>query len=404
MAIERRFFQNVPKIPDDPIFGIKKLIQADKRHGLIDATSGELYRDDGTLYVPSAVIKAHEKIGLGNMGYVTATPESWMSRPAYVRGSSRIVFGRETADKIMDEGRLIAVGTPGGTGGLRLFAEFLKENNPKAKILISNPGYPNHLGIFRKCGFEIKTYPHLKEREYDLDGHVDAIQKSDPNTVVLFHAGRTHNPTGDNPRNADEWKALAEVMGGRFALFDAAYLGWGEGFEQDALGMKVFREAEVQMAVALSNSKNGGMYGLRNGMFIAEEDSAEAANISQRYLNSIGRTIWSNPVSEGQDLMGTIYEDPELWREYLGNQEESRTLFHDRRRSLARALGPDFGFVDKQIGLFSLLLPSAEAVVDLRTAHPYYLLDTEPVIGRINFGSVPEKDMPRLAEGIKEVL
>ena len=400
MARER-FFGNVPDTPPDAVFGIQALIKEDKRPGIIDATTGELYTDDRKLYVPSAVTKAHEQIGLGDLGYITATKEGWLARPAYVRGSAKIVFGKETAEKMMEEGRLVAVGAPGGTGALRVFTDFLKENNPDAKILLSDPTWSNHLGIFKRGGLEINSYSHLQGKEYDLQGHIDAIRNSDPNTVVLLHAGRTHNPTGDNPKSAEEWEMLAKAMEGRFALWDAAYVGWGEGLEEDTLGIRVFREQGVQSAVALSNSKNGGQYSLRTGLLLIERQSAEDSVKPQKYLNSIARTLYSNPTSIGEELMGTIYEDPILYQEYLGNLREPRSMLQSRRELLARELGQGFEFVQKQVGLFSLVLPrNREAVVRLRTEYPIYTLEN----GRANFGSVPSKDIPRFAAGIKAVI
>lgn len=400
MATER-IFRNVPDTPPDAIFGIQLLIKQDKRPGIIDATVGELYDDNGNLYSPSAVDKAAARIGLGNRGYVIASKEGWLARPAYVRGSARIVFGKEVAEEMMGEGRLVAVGAPGGTGALNVFTEFLKDQNPDAKILLSDPTWSNHLGIFKRGGFDVNSYPHLKGKEYDLQTHLDAIQKSDPNTIVLLHAGRTHNPTGDNPKSAEEWEMLAKAMKGRFVLWDAAYIGLGEGLEEDTLGIRVFREQGVPIAIALSNSKNGGVYGLRTGLLVMEMQSAEDAVKPQNYLNGIARTIFSNPPSIGEELMGTIYEDPILLQEYVENLREPRSMLQDRRKLLVDVLGREFDFVERQVGLFSLVLPqNPGAVARLRTDNPFYMLNN----GRFCFGSVPSKDIPRIAEGIKAVI
>jgi len=400
MATER-IFRNIPVTPPDAIFAMRLLIEQDKREGLIDATVGELFDEDGKRYFPSSVEKAFNRIGLGDRGYITASKEGWYAHPGYVRGSARIVFGKEAAGEMMDEGRLVATAAPGGTGALRVFKELLKDNNPDAKILLSDPGYPNHTGIFKPGGFEINLYPHLQGMEYGLQAHLDAIQKSDPNTIVLLHAGRTHNPTGDNPKSAEEWEMLAKAIGDRFVLWDAAYLGLGEGLEEDALGIRVFREQGVRMAIALSNSKNGGLYGLRAGLLLMEMPSTEDTVKPQRYLNGIARAMYSNSPSTGQELMGTVYEDPELLQLYIQDLKEPRSMLKNRRKILVDKLGGEFDFVNGQVGLFSLVLPrNPDAVARLRTKDPYYLLDN----GRLCFGTVTSKDMPRLAEGIKAVL
>lgn len=267
--------------------------------------------------------------------------------------------------------------------------------------MTSDPGYPNHLGIFKPGGFEIKTYSHLQGKEFNLQALQEAIRNSDPNTIVLLHAGRTHNPTGDNPKSAEEWEMLAKEIGDRFVLWDAAYLGLGEGLEEDALGIRVFREQGVRSAIALSNSKNGGLYGLRAGLLLMEMPSAEAAAKPQKYLNNIARTMYSNSPSTPQELMGTVYEDPELLQLYTQDLKEPRSMLQNRRKILVDILGKEFDFVNRQVGLFSLVLPqNPGAVARLRTEFPYYMLDN----GRLCFGTVSSKDMPRLAEGIKAVI
>lgn len=414
MALER-----IPYTPPDPTFGIQRLADADKRPNKVNVTTGELYiRDEESnvekLWIPSAFTKA-EREGIKRHNYITAVTEArWLALPEYVVGSAEIVYGEDVAREIINEGRLVAVGAEGGTNAIFSFARAVEkswkqEESPKPlpDVLISNPTWSNHRGIFEDTDFNVRDYPHLRDNRYNLEAHVDAIKKSGPDTIVLFHAGRTHNPTGDNPSTEGEWEELADAMfddsqKGRFAIFDAAYLGWGDGLETDALGMRKFREKGVRMAVALSNSKNGGIYSWRTGLLLVEEESKEKAESLQNLLRDriLRRTI-SNPSSPGEEVMGRIFSNNELFEEWQGNLAEVRQMFLNRRNSFVEAVGPMFDYVIGQRGLFSLLLSlSRDQVIRLREEHGIYLLEN----GRINIGSLNEQNIPLVAKGIKSVL
>lgn len=400
MSAERPAFY-VPdnlKRPPDPILGLSRLFEQDPRPEKIDAGVGVYRGKDGVTYRPPAVIKAWENLELGSADYLNPSGnEEFLGDPRFLRVTANLVFGRH-ASELLDSGKLVAVGTPGGTGAVALMADAFKAIYPNSPILVGIPTWPNHLQTAESRGLSVIKYPHMENNKYDIERHLEEIKESPSGTLVLFHTGQTHNPTGVNPTTEGEWRIIAKAMDGRKAFFDTPYAGFGDGLVPDTEAIRIFLEEEVPLAVAMSYSKNGGIYNERAGALLIPVSTQPQALDLQRVLNAFARVQYSSPSAFGERLMTEVLASPELFSQWNNDLAEAANDLKTRRQIMASIL-PEFKFVTEQTGLFSTLPLQPEQVKRLREKHAVYMVGA-----RANIGGVIPKDMPRFAQAIRAVI
>ncbi len=235
MKVSLSYFQGGNLIPSDPILGITQRYSDDQNPDKIDCGVGIFRIHKDIKFIPDAVIKAASLVTVKQwpQGYLSPTGErEWSGDERFLSGSIKIVFA-ELADNLLNNYEIAACGTSGGTGALALYAQALAFRDTGCPILISKPTWGPHQNIFESRGLKVIEYNHVKDKTYDLEAHLLAIKNSPPGTKVLFHTGRTHNPTGLNPGSTAEWQKLARAMDGRVAIFDSAYAGFVEGLTED---------------------------------------------------------------------------------------------------------------------------------------------------------------------------
>jgi aspartate/tyrosine/aromatic aminotransferase len=383
----------------DPILGLSGSCALDPNPDKIDACVG-VYRDsDGRTFTPEAVRKAREILDHGTGDYIGPSgEEEYLGDREYLEETTRLAFGRH-ADDILSRRRLAAIGTPGGTCAVAMMEDTLKALSPGEPILVGVPTWPNHIAIATARDIPVLTYSHMSDNKYDIEAHLEAIKRSPLHSLVIFHTGRPHNPTGVNPSTEAEWRELARAMEGRRAFFDAPYAGLDRGLGPDTEPVRIFYEEGVPLSVAVSYAKNGGIYKERAGALLCPLSTTEEAIELQRLLNHHARVVYSSPPAFGERLMATVLSSPELfdlWNREL--QEAAADL--KRRRSAFVEEVPSFDFVVEQAGLFSMLPLEAEQVKRLQTEYAVYM----PLNGRVNFGGIPPKDIVRFAQAVKAVL
>jgi aspartate/tyrosine/aromatic aminotransferase len=308
---------------------------------------------------------------------------------------------------VVTAGRVATVQTPGGTGALRVAADFLKKLFPAAKVWLSEPTWPNHAGVFQSAGLQIGTYPY-----FDAAGNALAFERMlaalgtiPSGDVVLLH-GCCHNPTGIDP-TPDQWRQIAEVVAGRGLLpfVDFAYQGLAEGMREDATGLAALTRTGCDLLVASSFSKNFGLYSERVGALsvICKTDAAAEAVMSQ--LKVCIRTNYSNPPAHGAEIVTTVLADPQLRGMWESEVRDIRERINGMRSLFVRTLAEvgvtrDFSFVARQRGMFSFSGLTPEQVRRLRDEHAIYIVGS----GRINVAGMTPDNVRPLCLAIADVL
>jgi len=297
--------------------------------------------------------------------------------------------------------------TPGGTGALRLGADFLASRFPEATIWVSDPTWANHQAVFSRAGLKVQKYPYLDMANQCLllDEWIASLNDMADGDIVLLH-GCCHNPSGLDP-SADEWHLLAQAFEGKKLLpfFDLAYQGFGVGLEEDAYGVRAFSDKGLDMMVAGSFSKNFGLYRERVGYLTVIGDSAEVAQRAISQMKVEARTNYSNPPAHGGLIVETVLGTPELRQLWLTELEAIRNRIRQMRVQFVDTLAEfgvkqDFGFLKEQNGMFSFSgIPKAE-VIQLRERFGIYMLEN----GRINVAGMTPTNMEYLCRAIAEVL
>lgn len=405
--------------PPDPILKLQAEFERDPRPNKLNLGIGYYCTSDGHLFIPRAILEAASRVFPGMteeqvvnviqgqnlppkdtiFRYLAPTTDGeWLGDPRFIEGSTRLIFGPYAQD-LLEKRRIAVSGTDGGTGANSLAAEALQRRHFDLTVLLSGPTWPNHINIFQSLGFKIMTYPHLYNHAYDLEAHLEAIKKSPPETVVLFHTGQAHNPTGDNPKTDEEWRLLAQAMEGRRAFFDTAYAGLANGLEEDTRCIRIFMEEEVPVGVAMSYSKNGGLYGLRVGLLMVPASTSEEALDQQRLLNSVARVHYSSPSSPGEWIIGEVYSDEQLFSNWGQQLAKAADDLRSRRQRLVEKLGSGFDFIGKQAGLFSLLGFTKDQAEQIQTEQAVYMFGDRP-----NFGMLFPQHVEQFAEAVLAVL
>lgn len=397
-----RPFEAVEPAPIDPIFGLTELFKKDPRPDKVNLTQGVYQNAEGKNVVLHSVKQA-EKILLEEETTKTYLPIAGEEQlGAIVR---EMVFGAD--HPVIAGERAATMHTPGGTGALRLGADFIRSQFPNAAIWISDPSWPSHKSVVGSAGLTAKTYPYLEPERQGLgfDAMMETLEKVPEGDVVILHAC-CHNPSGIDPSRR-QWEQLLELFLRRpiVPFFDFAYQGFGTGLEEDAYPVRAFAQAGLEMLVSSSFSKNFGLYRERVGaLTLVGGDTGEVQRAFSR-LKFCARANYSNPPAHGGQVVKTVYRDPELKALWEKELDEMRHRIHQMRVQFVDGLksagvSRDFEFLKEQKGMFSFSGISREEVGQLREHFGVYLLEN----GRINVAGITPHNMDYLCASVAKVL
>ncbi len=386
----------------DPILGINEAFSADPRANKVNLGVGVYCNESGKIPVLRTVQKAERAF------LETSLPRNYLpidGLPAYNHAVQELLFGVDAT--VIKEGRVVTVQALGGTGGLKIGADFLKRLLPDVPVAISDPSWENHRSLFDAAGFRTILYPHYDEATNNLNFSkmLDGLNALPRGTVAILHAC-CHNPTGVDP-TLQQWK---EIMGtvqtrGLFPFFDLAYQGFAEGIDADASAVRLFTDAGISFFVSSSFSKSFSLYGERVGeLSIVCSDGREADRVLSQ-LKRIIRTNYSNPPTHGAIIVAAVLGNLELRSAWEGELAEMRERTNSMRRELvakleSRGVQRDFSFLQRQRGMFSYLGLTSTQVNLLREEFGVYLVGT----GRICFAALNTRNIDWVADAIAHVV
>ncbi|UDI94392.1 amino acid aminotransferase [Pseudomonas sp. IAC-BECa141] len=393
-------FDAIGRVPGDPILGLMEAYAQDSNPRKFDLGVG-VYKDaQGLTPIPEAVKIAEARLVESQD---TKTYIGGHGNPLFGKVINELVLGADSA--LIAEQRAGATQTPGGTGALRLAADFIAQCLPGKGVWLSNPTWPIHETIFAAAGVKISHYPYVgSDNRLDVEAMLAVLNEVPKGDVVLLHAC-CHNPTGFD-LNHDDWQRVLEVVRRRdlLPLIDFAYQGFGDGLEQDAWSTRLFAAELPELLITSSCSKNFGLYRDRTGALIVSAKTTDKLIDIRSQLAHIARNLWSTPPDHGAAVVATILADPELKRRWADEVEAMRLRIAQLRSGLVEALEPHglrerFAHIGVQRGMFSYTGLSPEQVKNLREHHSVYMVSS----GRANVAGIDATRLDLLAEAIANV-
>ncbi|SFG91183.1 aromatic-amino-acid transaminase [Duganella sp. CF458] len=394
-------FSAIEMAPRDPILGITEAFNADTNPAKINLGVGVYYDDNGKVPLLKCVEKA-EAILIEQHAPRTYLPIEGLA--AYDKAVQELVFGADSA--VIQEKRAVTVQALGGTGALKIGADFLKRFSPDSEVYISNPSWENHRALFESAGFKVNNYAYYDETTHGVNfaAMLAALKAMPRGSIVVLHAC-CHNPTGADLTQSQWDEVIAAVVaGGLVPFLDMAYQGFGAGIAEDGAVVRRFAATGVALLVSNSFSKSFSLYGERVGALSVVAASAEEASRLLSQLKRVVRTNYSNPPVHGGKVVATALATPELrqmWEDELAGMrvriKEMRETFVQKLK--AKAPGHDFDFVREQIGMFSYSGLTKEQVGKLRE-QSIYAVDT----GRICVAALNSKNIDVVVDAIAKVL
>ncbi|SNY40587.1 aromatic amino acid aminotransferase apoenzyme [Pseudomonas sp. LAMO17WK12:I6] len=390
-------FDAIGRVPGDPILGLMEAYAQDTNPRKFDLGVG-VYKDaQGLTPIPEAVKIAEAQLVESQD---TKTYIGGHGNPLFGKVINELVLGADS--KLIAEQRAGATQTPGGTGALRLAADFIAQCLPGKGVWLSNPTWPIHETIFAAAGVKVSHYPYVgSDNRLDVDAMLAALNEVPQGDVVLLHAC-CHNPTGFD-LNHDDWQRVLDVVRRRdlLPLIDFAYQGFGEGLEQDAWSTRLFAAEVPELLITSSCSKNFGLYRDRTGALIVCAKTADKLIDIRSQLANIARNLWSTPPDHGAAVVATILADTELKARWADEVEAMRLRIAQLRSGLVEALEPHglrerFAHIGVQRGMFSYTGLSPEQVKQLREQHSVYMVSS----GRANVAGIDATRLALLAEAI----
>ena len=395
-------FSAVEMAPRDPILGLNEHFAADSNPKKVNLGVGVYYDDNGKLPLLACVQKAEQAMmeKPSARGYL---PIDGIA--AYDSAVQALVFGAQSPS--VQAKRVATVQCLGGTGGLKVGADFLKRLNPQAKALISDPSWENHKALFTQAGFDVQAYPYYDAQALGVDfpKMLASLASADPGTIVVLHAC-CHNPTGYDI-TPSQWKQVVETLKakGLTAFLDMAYQGFGHGIAEDGAVIDLFVQAGLSFFVATSFSKSFSLYGERVGALSVHCETADEAAKVLSQLKIAIRTNYSNPPIHGGSVVAAVLNTPEwrsLWESELAGM---RVRIKDMRQKLVEGLKAagvqrDMSFITQQIGMFSYSGLSKDQMIRLRSEFGVYGTDT----GRMCVAALNSKNIDHVCASIAKVL
>jgi aromatic-amino-acid transaminase len=394
-------FSAIDMAPRDPILGITEAFNADTNPAKINLGVGVYYDDNGKVPLLECVQKAESKL-MEQQAPRTYLPIEGLAQ--YDKAVQELVFGADSP--VIQEKRAITVQALGGTGALKIGADFLKRFSPNSEVFISDPSWENHRALFESAGFVVNTYAYYDPATHgvNFDGMLESLNAMPAGSIVVLHAC-CHNPTGAD-LTQEQWGEVIKAVtaNGLVPFLDMAYQGFGSGLAQDGAVVKRFVEAGGPLLVSNSFSKSFSLYGERVGALSVVATSAEEAARLLSQLKRIVRTNYSNPPMHGGKVVATVLSTPELrqlWEDELAQMRVRIKRMRDElvEKLKAKAPGRDFDFVRQQVGMFSYSGLTKEQVGKLRE-ESIYAVDT----GRICVAALNSKNIDRVVDAIAKVL
>lgn len=394
--------RSVAPAPPDAILGLTEAFKKDPRPEKINLGVGVFMDDAGRTPVLATVKQAEEDLQREE------TTKSYLpiaGLPAYGERVAELVFG--PGHEVVRSGRVRMAQSPGGTGALRIGAEFLRKFLPSSKAWLSAPTWPNHKGVFAAAGFGAADYPYYdpSSRGLAFGKMAEMLDGAPENDVVVLHVC-CHNPTGVD-LSADQWREVAAIAARRrwIPFFDFAYQGFGAGLEADRAGLLPFLETGLPVLVAASFSKNFGLYNERTGaLALVASDPGEAA-AWLTHVQALVRVLYSNPPAHGAAIVARILADPSERAAWEGEVDAMRGRIVSVRDALvqglrARGVPVDFSFIRRQRGMFSFSGLTDAQVAFLREKKAIYMVGG----GRINVAGITPRNLDYLCDSVAEVL
>lgn len=394
-------FERLSPLPADPILGLINAYNQDDNPNKVDLGVG-VYKDEMGHTAVLQCVKTAEKWRNENETskvYIGPTGEA-----AFNQKINQLIFGEHD---VLAQDRVRTISTPGGTGSLRVAAEFIKSCNPQATIWVSNPTWANHQSLFDAAGVTVKSYPYYDYASHslDFDGMLATLSEVKQGDIVLLHAC-CHNPSGMDLSQA-QWQqitALAKQQGFT-PLIDMAYQGFGQGLDEDAYGPRLMASELPEILLCSSCSKNFGLYRERIGGFTLVAQDSSHANTSLSVALSVVRGIYSMPPAHGAALVSTILSDDALTAQWHDELAQMRERIAYNRHALVEKLKEhgverDFSFITRQSGMFSFLGITKEQVATLMNDYSIYMVDSS----RISIAGINKSNVDYLAKSIASVI
>jgi aromatic-amino-acid transaminase len=395
-------FSAVEMAPRDPILGLNEAFNADPRPTKVNLGVGVYYDDNGKIPLLRAVREAERA------RVETAAPRGYLpieGIAAYDQAVQKLLFGADSA--VLREGRVVTAQAIGGTGALKIGADFLKRLLPNAVVAISDPSWENHRALFEAAGFPVQSYAYYDAPSHgvNFDGMLKDLRALPAQSVVVLHAC-CHNPTGVD-LTTEQWKQVVEVVkaGQLVPFLDMAYQGFGDGIEADGLAVRLFADSGLTFFVSSSFSKSFSLYGERVGALSIVAGSQEESARVLSQVKRVIRTNYSNPPTHGGTVVAAVLNTPDLratWEQELG---EMRDRIRSMRNAFvaklkARGVERDFEFVNRQRGMFSYSGLTAAQVDRLREEFGIYAVST----GRICVAALNSRNIDVVVDAIAQIL
>lgn len=391
-------FQHLDRLNPDAILGLMAQFRADPSPQKVDLGVG-VFRDlNGNTPILDSVRRAEQSVlkAQSTKSYVAAA-----GRAEFNEAAEQLVLG--AGHRARAARRVRTAQTPGGCGALRVGAELIRAAAPQATVYVSDPTWGNHMPLLGSSGLRLERYPYYdaRSRELRFEHMLERLNRAAPGDVVLVHAC-CHNPTGADLSIA-QWERLTQLLLERqlTPFLDLAYQGFGSNLEEDAAPIRLVVDSVPEALVAVSYSKNLGLYRERVGALITIGENEQRADAVQSHVLQIARSIYSMPPDHGAAIAACIFADPALRQSWMEELAAMRNRIADMRSLLASHLRSvtgrtTFDFLERQRGMFSLLGVSGEAVETLRSRHHIYMLGDS----RMNLAGITPGNVGYVAEAI----
>ncbi|MFS2059349.1 aromatic amino acid transaminase [Kosakonia cowanii] len=396
-------FQKVDAYAGDPILSLMEQFKEDPRSDKVNLSIGLYYDEEGTIPLLQAVAEAEARLNAQQHGASLYLPMEGLNR--YCHTIAPLLFGADHA--VLAQKRVATIQTLGGSGALKVGADFLKRYFPHSGVWVSDPTWENHIAIFEGAGFEVATYPWYDNETNGVRfaAFLEKLNSLPEQSIVLLHPC-CHNPTGADLTPA-QWDEVVEVLKARTLLpfMDIAYQGFGAGMEEDAYAIRAIADAGLPSLVSNSFSKIFSLYGERVGGLSVVCEDADAAGRVLGQLKATVRRNYSSPPNFGAQLVATVLNDAGLKASWLAEVEAMRTRIQAMRQTLVDALNAamptgDFTYLLKQRGMFSYTGLSAAQVDRLREEFGIYLVSS----GRICVAGLNNRNVQRVAQAFAAVM
>lgn len=392
----------VEMAPRDPILGVTEAFNADPNPNKVNLGVGVYYDDNGRVPLLECVRRAERQLA------ETAPPRSYLpidGLPEYDRAVQALVFGEDSPQRA--DNRIVTVQALGGTGALKIGADFLRRADPGAEVWISDPSWENHRALFENAGFTVRSYPYYDAATHGVDfpAMLATLSGLPAGAIVVLHAC-CHNPTGVD-LTTEQWTQVIDVVKqrGLVPFLDIAYQGFGDGLDADATPVRRFAQAGVALFVSNSFSKSVSLYGERVGaLSVVAAGRDEAARVLSQ-IKRLVRTNYSNPPTHGGKVVAAVLTSPELrtlWEQELSGMRSRIKAVREQfvETIQQRVPGSDFRFVTRQRGMFSYSGLSKAQVARLREEFSVYAIDT----GRICVAALNSRNLEYVADAIARVI